>query len=334
MHNLIETVNEIYQTINPKQIDAYKVGPLLYSPATNGQIFKKLLAQNWGSKFSLALCLEDAIDDDAVELGEKTIAETFRELYEHIEKFTYIPQIFIRVRNPEQIPRLYQALGRSIILLRGFVIPKFTPENGPAYIAEIKKINQVSGHTLYMMPILESKELIPLTTRQQMLEEIYHLLMDCKEYVLNIRVGGNDLCNTFGVRRNSNETIYDIRPVSNVLIDIVTWFFNDFIISAPVWEYFADENNCWKTGLENELRLDMINGFTGKTIIHPNQIPVVEDALKVNRSDLADAIQILAPHHNELLVSKSAAGTRMNEVKTHTNWAKKQIILGKLYGVK
>lgn len=334
MNNLLKIANELYQKLEQKQIDAYKVGPLLYSPATNAKIFDKLLVQKWGTTFSLALCLEDAIDDDAVEQGEQTIVETFRKLYENIEKFSYISPIFIRVRYPEQISKLFRALGGTNILLRGFILPKFTANNGAAYISEIRKVNEASGHTIYMMPILESQDLIPIPTRHKLLQDTYDLLISCREYVLNVRVGGNDLCHSFGVRRNANETIYDIRPVANILSDVVTYFYKDFVISAPVWEYFADENDNWKTGLENELRMDTLNGFTGKTIIHPNQIPVVEEAMKANKHDLADAIQILSTQKDLLLVNKSTSGTRMNEIKTHTNWAKKQIILAKHYGVR
>ena len=31
-------------------------------------------------------------------------------------------------------------------------------------------------------------------------------------------------------------------PIANILSDIVTYFFEDFVISGPVWEYFSGEN--------------------------------------------------------------------------------------------
>lgn len=334
MNEIIEIVTEIYKTLDKKQIEAYNVGPLLYTPATNDTVYQKLMEQRFGSKFSLALCLEDSIEDDAVELGEQIIADNFKKLYGDIEKFPFLPQLFIRVRTPQQIPKLYTALGRSVILLRGFILPKFTTENGAAYIDEIKKINQINGHRIYMMPILEGAELAEPTTRFTSLQKLRELLLDCREYVLNVRVGGNDLCHIFGVRRNVDETIYDIRPVANILNDIVSFFHNDFVISGPVWEYFTDNNDLWKKGLQAELRLDAINGFIGKTVIHPNQIPVVVEGLKISRQDLVDAVEILTFEHKLLQVSKSASGTRMNEIKTHSNWARKQIILANLYGVK
>ena len=334
MNDIIEIVTHIYKTLDKKQIEAYNVGPLLYTPATNNTVYEKLINQSFGNKFSLALCLEDSIEDDAVEIGEQTIVENFKRLYNDIEKFPFLPQLFIRVRNPQQITKLYTALGRSVILLRGFILPKFGTDNGAGYIEEIRKVNEISPHSIYMMPILEGAELTEPTTRFSSLTKLRELLLSCREYVLNVRVGGNDLCHIFGVRRNVDETIYDIRPVSNILNDIVSFFHKDFIISGPVWEYFTDEKDLWKKGLEAELRLDSINGFTGKTVIHPNQIPVVNEGMKISRQDLVDAVQILTFEHKLLQVSKSASGTRMNEIKTHGNWARKQIILANLYGVK
>ena len=302
MSNKLALVNEIIRELDQRLIDAYGVGPLMYSPATNDNIYSKLVAGEWGTTYSLALCLEDSIDDDAVEQGEKTIIETFRKIYDNQDKISYLPKIFIRVRYPEQISRLCQNLGETISLLKGFTLPKFVPENAEKYINEIKIVNENSSHTIYMMPILESGELVSLNTRHQALEKLHSMLIECKEYVLNIRVGGNDLCHIFGIRRNANETIYDIHPIANILGDIVTYFFEDFVISGPVWEYFADENDNWKTGLENEVRMDMLNGFVGKTIIHPNQIEVVANSMKANQHDLADAISILTFKHDLLKV--------------------------------
>lgn len=334
MNNLNTLMEDLLSQIEPAMIEAYQVGALMYSPGTNTDICQKLLTGIWGNCFSLALCLEDSIDDNAVEIGEQTVVETFHRIYKSRLSLPFLPKLFIRVRSPKQIATLYQRLEESSTLLTGFILPKFVPDNAPTYIEEIHKINQNSSHKIYMMPILESGELVSYTTRHQTLECLYKLLLSCRDYVLNVRVGGNDLCHLFGVRRNANETIYDIHPIASILSDIVTYFFHDFVISAPVWEYFADENDNWKIGLENEIRMDILNGFIGKTIIHPNQIPVVANGLKANAHDLADAIHILNFQDEFVNVSKSTSGTRMNEMKTHTNWAKKQLLLAKIYGVR
>ena len=53
------------------------------------------------------------------------------------------------------------------------------------------------------------------------------------------------------------------------------------MVSGPVWEYYSSNNDEWAIGLKRELKYDVLNGFVGKTVIHPNQIPVVVDSLKV-----------------------------------------------------
>ena len=37
------------------------------------------------------------------------------------------------------------------------------------------------------------------------------------------------------------------------------------------------------------MELDLLNGFTGKTVIDPNQITVVNEILRVSQRDYADA---------------------------------------------
>lgn len=88
-----------------------------------------------------------------------------------------------------------------------------------------------------------------------------------------------------------------------------------------------------ETWARNELKLDKVNGFIGKTVIHPKQISVVNEALKVSHKDYEDAKEILNWDENGLQVGKSFAGERMNEVKTHINWAYKTIALAEIYGV-
>ena len=78
----------------------------------------------------------------------------------------------------------------------------------------------------------------------------------------------------------------------------------------------------------------MVNGFVGKTVIHPAQIPVVNRELSVKEEDYQDALSILKWDGKKLGVGKNQEGGRMNEKKTHQVWAEKIIILAKLYGVR
>ncbi len=312
----------------------YSVGALLYCPADSTYIAKSVIDGSLGDKFSLAFCLEDTINDNFVSEAENILVKSINEIYNsRQERDFYLPKMFIRIRDPEQITRLTEMLGSSAEIVTGFIIPKFSTLNAKAYINTIAEINEKSPRTIYFMPIYESAELIDLRKRADVLYSLKDALAEAEELVLNIRVGGNDLCHLFGFRRSFNESIHRIRPIADIFSDIVAVYGTDYIISGPVWEYYSGE--YWRKGLEAEIEDDMLSGFTGKTVIHPNQIAPVNEAYKVISSDYNDANRILRwDRDNGSYVSGNYTGERMNEYKTHTAWAEKTLFLAEAYGVK
>ena len=310
----------------------YSVGALLYTPANNCKIADDIASGRFGEKYSVALCLEDTIRDNCVAQAETILVDSLKKLYElrKTEDF-YLPKLFVRVRYSKQMQTIYHDLGSAAGILTGFIIPKISLSNIDAYLNSFLSVIRQSDHQLYMMPILESEELIDPVTRVEVLSEIRDKLATLRKDVLNIRVGGNDLCNAFGMRRHNDETIYDIRPIADILTDIIAVFGRDYVISGPVWEYYS--GNGWDEGMKREIRMDIRAGFIGKTVIHPNQIRVVNDALMVTENDYRDAKAILG-WDSENLVAGSADRSRMNEYKTHYRWAEKIMYLAKYYGVK
>lgn len=314
----------------------YQVGALLYSPANNKKIANDIINEKFTQPYSVALCLEDAISDFAVQDAERILVTTFLALQEaRKHKPFYLPKLFVRVRSVTQLVRLGRKLGQEGSLLTGFIFPKFSVQNGEEYSREMQRLNQERRQPLYMMPILESSDLVDLQKRNGNLEKIKELLDANRKYVLNVRVGGNDFCNQFGVRRHMDETIYDIRCVSNVLADIMTCFGREYVVSGPVWEYFGERSGMWEKGMVREVKQDYLNGFIGKTVIHPTQIRIVNQQLAVAKEDYDDAVSIMRLADNpERFVEKNSSGNRMNEYKTHTAWARKIMILKKIYGEK
>lgn len=312
----------------------YSVGPLLYCPANKSTIARSIIQEKFGRQFSLALCLEDTINDNFVAEAEQDLLRSLREIYTaHQEKDFFLPKIFIRVRNPEQIAALVSALKECAGVVTGFIIPKFSPGNAGAYIRKIIEINEASQQKFYIMPIYESADLIDLRTRYEVLYSLKEALGQIEELVLNIRVGGNDLCHIFGFRRHPDESIHDIKPVSSLFTDIVTVYGTDYVISAPVWEYYG--GNDWEKGLIAEIQGDRLCGFTGKTVIHPRQIEVVNACYQVPASDFRDAEIIMGwDKSSGSFVSGNREGERMNEYKTHLNWARQILFLAEVYGVR
>lgn len=316
---------------------SYAVGALLYSPAIHETVADSIIERRFAEPYSLTLCLEDSIGDNAVEAAEKQLMITLKKVYEAWKKGQiapeHLPLIFVRVRSPRQLEKLAGPLMRYSAILAGFVFPKFSIDQADRYIGLMHGINRQTRETMYMLPILESGDIIDLRTRVDNLYKIKEKLDQVSYMVLNVRVGGNDFCSRFGVRRHCKETIYDIRTVSNVLTDILTVFSGDYVVSGPVWEYFAGGDDQWKEGLIRETSLDLLNGFVGKTVIHPLQIPVVNGCLMPSASDYRDACNVMAWDGADSGVEKSCDGGRMNEKKTHEVWAEKILHLAEVYGV-
>lgn len=313
---------------------SYGVGALLYCPANNQSIVSSLTEERFGTCFSLALCLEDTIKDASVASAEFTLEESLCRLWEERNRRSFfLPKIFLRIRTPEQIGRLIRELGEAAGLLTGFIFPKVSPENLPAFLEALTRADANRETCLYAMPILESPAMFPPAARIDFLTRIKEELDPVSDRILNVRVGGNDLCHAFGLRRHAEDTIYDILPVAHLLSDILTIFSEDYVLSGPVWEYYNGEN--WENGMRKELHQDLLNGFIGKTVIHPKQISVVNDMLAVPEEDYSDACAILNwDPHSDRLVSAGALRSRMNEQKTHTRWAEKILLRARLYGVR
>ena len=315
----------------------YTVGPLLYTPATNEKITSMLIHRKVNDQYSLALCLEDAIADGAVEFGKTQIKRTLQALWKSKQQYGFLPdnlpKIFIRVSHPNQISELFYYLEKYQEFVCGFILPKYSIQNADSYHRNILKINAISSHRIWMLPIMENQELIPLHTRSNILARLKEAADSMQGYILNIRVGSNDLLKDFGLRRTRDNTIYDILPVSSILSDVITTFGQDYVVSGPVYEYFSGSDASWANGFRREIALDKLNGFIGKTVIHPNQIPIVNEVLKVSKADYEDAKNILDFEDPLVQVVKSAANDRMNEIKTHYKWAEKTLLLASVYGV-
>lgn len=311
----------------------YSVGALLYCPANKKTIADSVIHEKFGTKYSLALCLEDTINDNYVTEAEQDLISSIHQIFESFQDHPfYLPKIFIRVRNAGQIERLTRAFGESIKVITGYIIPKFTADNASSYIEEMIRANEQASRKLYMMPIYESSSIIDLRHRIDILYDLKDRLSHVEDLVLNIRVGGNDLCHMFGFRRHCDESIHRIRPVADIFSDIITVYGMDYVVSGPVWEYYSGYN--WENGLIQELKDDKLCGFTGKTVIHPNQIFVVNKVYQVTRSDFNDAKAILNwDKKSDSLVSGNLAGERMNEYKTHHNWAEKILFLAEVFGI-
>lgn len=329
-----------YNKNTNKELLQFAVGGLMYSPATNKKIADDIISCRRKDLHSICLCLEDAIGDDMVEQAEKCLKSTLSEIVSAINRgnvsINDIPLIFIRVREPKQIKKLFTLFGKELFsIVSGFSLPKFDKTNCVAYLDNFNDINSQLNNSLYIMPIIESKNVMYKQRRIDQLIYLNNQLFKISDNVLNIRVGATDFCSTFGIRRNINNTIYDMRVIADCLADIVNVFCKNYVISGPVWEYF-DSNSvpgAWSEGLKKELQMDKLNGFIGKTCIHPSQLKYINESNIVSYEQYKDALSVLGMADGIVGVSKGFNNNKMNEVKTHTTWARKIMGLSYIYGV-
>lgn len=244
--------------------------------------------------------------------------------------------------------------------LTGFVIPKFGSESGPVFLDAVADASELLGKHLYAMPVLESPALVHRDTRDLELRTISGILAQHRDRILAVRIGATDMCSTFGIRRDRDLTIYDVRVVVDVIADIVNYLGradgSGFVITGPVWEYFADHERMFRPmlratpfeehdavrfrqhlvsrdldGLLREIALDRANGIQGKTVIHPSHVAAVNALSAVTHEEYHDALDILGADAGG--VQASGYRNKMNEMKPHRNWAHQTALRAHVFGV-
>ncbi|KAF6584711.1 HpcH/HpaI aldolase/citrate lyase family protein [Paenibacillus sp. EKM211P] len=362
---------------SPKNILAYAIGAALYMPATRSEVAQEIKNGKHEGLTTVILDLEDAIGDQQVGQAEESLAQQLLLLLSYVRTGVMseqqLPLLFVRVRSVEQLERLLNSLGETLALLTGFVLPKFSSDNGRAYFALIAEYNRTM-HTgagdasltpvLYGLPILESSKIIYRETRWKELLAIKEILDEVQEYVLNVRIGATDFSSLYGLRRSPDITIYEIAVIRDCIADIINLFGrvdSDYVVSGPVWEYFSHRERIFKPqlrvspfedafgkpgrhlrmdfisdavdGLIREVMMDKENGIIGKTIIHPSHIKPVQAMYAVTHEEYMDALEIVERNDGSLGVFKSTYANKMNEIKPHLNWAYRIINRSKVYGV-
>jgi citrate lyase beta subunit len=356
-----------FNKYSDQELLSYGLGATLYMPATRPNIHQDLLSKKHEGLTSLVIDLEDAVGDVEVEKAEELLVEELLKLHNELNKkylsMDDLPLMFIRIRNIEQLKRIKERVGNAIEILTGVVLPKFSAESGEALLTEVVNIH-TEHRPFYAMPILESDKIIQKETRMDELMAIKHLLDSYKNNILNVRIGATDFCGLYGIRRSVDTSVYEIAVLRDCVADIINVFQRSespYVISGPVWEYFSskprmlkpqlrqtpfrerygDEGLKWRAelidqnmdGLIKEVLMDIANGLTGKTIIHPSHIKAVQALNVVTYEEYIDAYSIVEAENGANGVKKSNFSNKMNEIKPHLFWAKKILLKSQLYGV-
>lgn len=337
---------------------AVALGATLYMPADRTDLPATVIRRAAEGICSMVLDLEDAVDERgaAAALDNTVVA---------LDKLAQAPNplrsmIFVRVRSQQCIERITAGLGAGGEILCGFVVPKFGTATGESFLEQTAAAASTLGRPLYCMPVLESPRVIYRESRHDELQGISEILAKHRDSVLAVRVGATDLCGTFGIRRDRDHTIYDVHVVASAIADIVNYLArNDgtgFVVTAPVWEYFADHERLFRThlrstpfqehdavlfrdklvsrdldGLLREISLDRANGLIGKTVIHPAHVAAVHALSVVTHEEYRDATDIIAAEAGG--VHRSEYRNKMNEARPHRIWAEQVLRSARVFGV-
>lgn len=340
---------------------AAALGATLYMPATRPTIARDLHLLAGRGVTSSVLCLEDAVPDASIAAAEANLVSQLHRLSTSVVESPHdLPLIFVRVRELSQIARVVELAAECSRLISGFVLPKFDPDTGRAYLDEVERLSAATALRFLSMPVLETADVLHLETRLSSLLRTRELLNEYRDQVLAVRLGATDLLAIYGLRRGRDTTVYEIPLLAHALTDAVNVLGRmegGHPVTGPVWEYFAASDRLFKPqlrqtpfdlrhaselreslltedldGLIREVVLDRANGLTGKSVIHPSHVLPVHALSVVPFEEYKDAVDIIDGLHAGG-VNASAFGNKMNEGKPHAAWARRTVMRAEVFGV-
>ncbi|AOJ43093.1 citrate lyase [Burkholderia lata] len=297
-----------------KTISPFALGATLYMPATRSDILDVVSGTRLPELRSLVVCLEDAVAAIDVDSALANLRALLMNIDARGGRAESGPLLFVRPRDAAMAAVLNDwPLMKHV---DGFVVPKLTLQSLSSWE------NAVSHPDLYLMPTLETADVYDPGA---MVELGSALKANLNRRIIALRIGGNDLMGCLGLRRNPATTLYST-PLSYVIPMLAGIMgAQGFALTAPVFEQLATPHL-----LNEELELDIAHGLVGKTAIHPSQIRIIQEALRVSLEDFNCATLIV----NEAAPAVFKHNDAMCEPATHYKWAVNILERAKWHGVK
>lgn len=292
-------------TSNP--IHPAELGGTLFVPATHPSLMAVASGAKYPNLRSMVIDLEDGIDPD-----RRTEAlEAVRTLLPALNSSG--PLRFLRPASPPMLLSLLTVKG--IKNINGFVLPKFGLENADAWLAPLR------SNAFAFMPSVEGGELfLPPELR-----ELADMLKPHRDRIPTVRFGLEDLLRQLGISRDCATPIYDLIAPEQVIGNMIATFKpRGFNVSGGVYKCFLNTE-----GFKAEVQEDLKQGLLGKTIIHPSQIDIIEEAYKVTLAEEEQADSIVGSTSNV-----TAVHGIMLEKTTQLPWAETILKRAALYGVR
>lgn len=291
----------------------YALGATLYMPATRDDILDVVFAEKLPELRSLVVCLEDAVALIDIETALVNLRQVLTRIPDRGGRPANGPLLFVRPRDAAMARILND--WPLMIHVDGFVVPKLSLKTLSSWE------QAVTNPALALMPTLETPEVFNPTA---MVELGQALKANLDERIIALRIGGNDLMGCLGLRRNPAMTLYGT-PMGYVIPMLAGVMGSQgFALTAPVFEQLATPDI-----LQQELTLDIANGLVGKTAIHPSQVNIIQNALRVSLEDMNSARMIL----NSVAPAVFKYNDAMCEPATHYKWATHIMERAKWHGV-
>ena len=297
-----------------RNVSPFALGATLYMPATRPDLLAVMVGKKLPGLRSLVVCLEDAIAEADAAPAMTRLRSTLASVARNGGANASRPLVFVRPKNPRMAATLLA--WPEIHTIEGFVIPKLD-------LASLERW----GHVLddsdrLLMPTLETAQVYNPTAVAELGQA---LRAEFGKRILAIRIGGNDLLGCLALRRPRTSTLYET-PMGYVIPMLAGVLgAQGFALTGPVFEHLAMPDL-----LDREMQLDMAHGLVGKTAIHPCQVPLIQEGLRVPIEDLNCARLVIQGARPAVFRHDDA----MVEPATHYNWAVRTLERAKWHGVK
>ena len=320
-------ITERHALVKPHTYHPYQLGASLYMPATRQDIWQVIKRDKLPTINSIIICLEDAVSHNDVELALTRLQTRRNKWAAHVDSINTPtspaetqtqqptrPLVFVRPRNPMMLQQL--ADFENIALLDGFVMPKVDMYS----LSNWRMACQNLSSEQLLMPTLETAAFFNPSHNQELALAFNEAF---SQPIFALRIGGNDLFAALRLRRPKDSIIYET-PIGTLAYQLLGCFVpHGFYLSAPVFEYL-DQPMLFM----QELTRDVSLGLVGKTVIHPSQIALVQQAYCVPLSMLDEAQAIL---HSEAKAVFKYNNT-MLEPATHRAWAHEIVNRAEVFG--
>ncbi len=239
---------------------------LIFVPGNNSRFLEKAKILDADI---ICFDLEDSVPDDEKVNARKLIKSVLK------SRKSYKSPIFVRTNSPNSgkiLSDLKEIIQKGI---DGIVIPKVNN------IKEMKKIEKILSNlekTRKLKPI----QIIPSIESAEGVVKTYEIASFGKR-VSAVVFGVFDLLNDLGVEyvKDSESERYSRRKIS------VDAHAAGVAVIDAIWQDIKDSE-----GLEKDCKLGKSLGYNGKSIIHPDQIPIVHKSFYPNKNEISWAEKV------------------------------------------